>query len=251
LNIDKYLERINYKGSTSPNLTNLKTIHKNHLYSIPFENLDIHNKKKIVLDPNSVEQKILNSFRGGYCYELNGLFNSFLKELGYNTKMVSARVSNGKGSWGEEFDHMANIVELDELWMADVGFGDSFIEPITVTLDKPQKNLNGWYKISQNREDEYLKMSKSTDNTIYNDEFIFTLKDRAWNEFEGMNTYHQTSPDSHFTRGRVCSIAIEDGRVTLNDNKLTITKGDKKNISEVKDEKEFIGKLYEYFKIKL
>ncbi len=91
MNIDKYLERINYKGSTSPNLANLKTIHRNHLYSIPFENLDIHNKKKIVLDPNSVEQKILNSFRGGYCYELNGLFNYFLKELGYNTKMVSAK----------------------------------------------------------------------------------------------------------------------------------------------------------------
>jgi len=250
MNVDKYLERINYKGSTSPNLVNLKAIHKNHLSSIPFENLDIHSKMKIVLDQNSVEQKILNSFRGGYCYELNGLFNSFLSELGYNTKMVSARVNNGKGSWGEEFDHLAIIVELDELWLVDVGFGDSFLEPITLQLNKGQKNLNGMFKISKH-DDDYLKMSKSPDDSKYEDEFIFTLKERAWSEFERMNNYHQTSPDSHFTRGKICSIAKEGGRVTLSDTKLIITNGERKDTTEIKNENDFNEKLYEYFKIKM
>jgi len=165
--------------------------------------------------------------------------------------MVSAKVNNGKGGWGEEFDHLAIIVELDELWLADVGFGDSFIEPVNFTLDKPQKNLNGWFKISQNNEDEYLKMSKSIDNTLYDDEYIFTLKERTWSEFEGMNNYHQTSPDSHFTRGRVCSIAKEEGRVTLTDTKLIISNGKRKDTKEIKDENDFKEKLYEHFKIEL
>ncbi|MEO6695219.1 MAG: arylamine N-acetyltransferase [Ignavibacteria bacterium] len=255
MNIDKYLERINYKGSTSPNLDNLRSIHKNHLYNIPFENLDIHSNKKIILDTEKLEEKILSSKRGGYCYELNGIFYALLNEMGYKVKMVSARVNNGKGSWGDEFDHMALVIELDDLWLADVGFGDNFIEPITIALIKPQKNLNGWFKISKYEDEsvngDYLLMSRSADNSDYSGEYIFKLDNRDWNEFEGMNEFHQTSPDSHFTRGRVCSIAKEGGRVTLNDNKLTITQGDKKIITEVNSEIEFNRKLYEYFKIEI
>lgn len=251
MNAENYLKRLDYRGSTSPNLINLKAIHKKHLYNIPFENLDIHSNKKIILDTDKLEEKMLSSKRGGYCYELNGMFYALLQEMGYNVKMVSARVNNGKGGWGAEFDHLLIITELDELWMTDVGFGDSFLEPLSVKLNNPQKNAKGWFKITQNEEDEYLKMSKSVDDNLYEDEFIFTLKERSWDEFEDMNSYHQTSPESHFTRGKICSIATEGGRISLTDQKLILSEGADKKTIEVKDEMDFERKLFEYFGIKL
>ncbi|MBL8007035.1 MAG: arylamine N-acetyltransferase [Ignavibacteria bacterium] len=254
MNTDKYLERINYSGKTNANLDNLRKIHQNHLYFIPFENLDIHNNKKIILNLESVERKVISNSRGGYCYELNGLFYHLLKELGYNVKMISARVNSGDGKYGEEFDHLAIVVELDELWLADVGFGDSFIEPVSVNMNKSQKNLNGWFKISKSDSEiysEYLKISKSYDNTEYSDEYIFTLKERKWYEFNEMNIYHQTSPDSPFTRKKLCTIAKENGRITLTDQKLTVTEGSDRIITEINGKEDFYGKLYEYFRIRI
>jgi N-hydroxyarylamine O-acetyltransferase len=36
--------------------------------------------------------------------------------------------------------------------------------------------------------------------------------------------YHQTSPDSHFTRKRICSLATPEGRITLTGDKLIETR---------------------------
>ncbi len=250
LDSKKYLERIKISSVPTPDLDNLKKLHVNHLFNIPFENLDIHSKKKLILEPEHLQKKILDSKRGGYCYELNGLFYLLLKELGYNAKMISARVNNPKGGWGEEFDHMAIIVNLEEQWLADVGFGDSFIEPLKFELDTVQENINGYYKIVKH-DYEYFKLTKSADGKELAGEYIFTLKERQLEEFENMNDYQQTSPDSHFRKGKVCTIANEKGRVTLSNDKLTITEGENKIITEIKDEKDFNEKLFEYFGIKL
>lgn len=244
------MSRINFRDKFVPDIDNLKKIHKLHLYNIPFENLDIHYGKKIILDKNHLSGKILHSGRGGYCYELNGLFYFLLKELGYNVKMHSARVNDGKGGWGKEFDHLVLSVELDGLWLADVGFGDNFIEPIRVFERSIQRDRNGSYLINE-YDDNYLKLSRSSDKESFTDEYIFTLTERNWKDFENMNVYHQTSPESHFTRNKVCSIAGDSGRITLTDNKLIFTKEGKKEISDVRDEDEFKVNLKKYFGITL
>ncbi len=249
MDIRKYLKKIKYTGSINPDLDTLKALHKSHLYNIPFENLDIHSNRKILLDHIYLSDKMLNSSRGGYCYELNGMFYILLKELGFKVKMISARVYNDN-QWSKEFDHLVIIVELDKLWLADVGFGDCFIEPIKIQPDIIQKDLNGFYKIGKHDE-EYLKLMKSVDGVEFTNEYIFTLNERTWNEFENMNCYHQTSPLSHFTQKKVCSIATEDGRITLSNDKLTITQDGNKQITEIKDEKEFDEMLFKYFGMKL
>lgn len=226
----------------------LNRLHSLHLYNIPFENLDIHRGKEILLDESSLEKKIISGNRGGYCYELNGMFCLLLKELGFQTKMISARVNNGKGGWGPEFDHLAIIVELGDLWLADVGFGDNFIEPLKFELNIIQKNLNGFYKIEK-YDEEYYKLMRSPDGKEFSDEYIFTLKERKWEDFSEMNKYHQTSPESHFTKNKVITIAKPDGRITLTNTKLKITEKGNRKETEIKDEKEFGEKLFEYFGI--
>ncbi len=249
MNIKGYLKRINPEGQVGIDLNYLNILHSSHLYNIPFENLDIHRGKEILLNESSLEEKIISGNRGGYCYELNGMFFLLLKELGFHAKMISARVSNGNGGWGQEFDHLAIIVELGDLRLADVGFGDNFIEPLKFELDTVQKNLNRFFKIEK-YDKEYYKLMRSQDGKEFSDEYIFTLKERKWEDFNEMNKYHQTSPDSHFTKNKVCTIAKPNGRITLTNSKLKITENGIRQESEIKDEKEFGEKLFEYFKIR-
>ena len=96
---------------------------KNHLLNIPFENLDIHYGKTIILDPLRLQQKNPAYSKGGdFCYELNGLFYHLLWQLGFDVQMISARVNDGQGNYGPPFDHMALVVRLEEPWLIDVGF---------------------------------------------------------------------------------------------------------------------------------
>jgi N-hydroxyarylamine O-acetyltransferase len=73
-NIDDYLQRLNYAGSTSPTAKTLRQLHLAHLQNVPFENLSIHSGEPIVLDDQALFEKIVGRRRGGFCYELNGLY---------------------------------------------------------------------------------------------------------------------------------------------------------------------------------
>src|SRR5258706_4705129 len=126
LDVRAYLDRIGQRGPTPANETTLRSLHLAHLRTVPFENLDIHLGRDIVLDETRLFDKIVRQKRGGFCYELNGLFAELLGELGFRVTLLSARVVND-GQVGPEFDHLALRVDLDRPWLCDVGFGDSFL----------------------------------------------------------------------------------------------------------------------------
>ena len=126
MDVKAYLERIKYRGSLALNAETLRGLQAAHLLAVPFENLSIHAKQPIVLDDDALFTKIVERGRGGFCYELNGLFAALLRALGFKVEMLSAGVANAEGGFGPDFDHMALMVTLDERWLADVGFGDSF-----------------------------------------------------------------------------------------------------------------------------
>ena len=90
----KYLDRIKYSGGLEPSLDLLKKLQKNHLLNIPFENLDIHFKVAIKLNIDRIYEKIVQNNRGGFCYEINGLFYELLRSIGFKAKRISARVYN-------------------------------------------------------------------------------------------------------------------------------------------------------------
>jgi arylamine N-acetyltransferase len=96
MEISKYFERVHYNGAIVPTLQLLNTLQKLHLLNVPFENLDIHYKVPIELNLTNIFEKVINKRRGGFCYELNGLFYKLLRSIGFHVKMVSARVLNNK-----------------------------------------------------------------------------------------------------------------------------------------------------------
>ena len=104
--VAKYLARIGLEEpSAVAGVGRLKLLQRQHLLNVPFENLDIHSKQAIVLDTEKFYRKIVNNNRGGFCYELNGLFNELLRELGFETRILSARVAKGNGEFNPEYDH--------------------------------------------------------------------------------------------------------------------------------------------------
>src|SRR5215217_8652227 len=123
INYDLYLKRIGITNKLKPSLETLVQLQKQHLLHVPFENIDIYYGVRITLDPAALYDKIVLRNRGGYCYECNGLFHLLLQWMGFDSRMISSRVMTGKKT-GEEFDHMALIVVIEEQeWLVDVGFG--------------------------------------------------------------------------------------------------------------------------------
>ncbi|MEO5860759.1 MAG: arylamine N-acetyltransferase [Pyrinomonadaceae bacterium] len=229
------------------NLRSLRLLQRSHLLAVPFENLDIHWKRPIVLDLDRFYDKIVKHRRGGFCYELNGLFNEMLREIGFETRLISARVCKG-GAPGREFDHAAIIVRMgDEEYLADVGFGDFTSEPLSFVLDEGQADATGEFMIRK-FDAEYFEVAKRT-NGVWTGEYIFKEMARDLAEFTEMCDFQQFSPESHFTKGELCSMMTEDGRKTLTDSRFITTAAGVKMEIPIDDEAHFYRVLNDEFGI--
>ena len=244
-----YLARIRYYGSTDPSPENLRALHLAHLYAVPFENLDISLGRKITCDEERFVQKIVGLRRGGFCYELNGAFAALLRELGFRVTLLSARVSREDGSASAEFDHMALRVDLEEPWLADVGFGDSFLEPLRLIPEIEQEQSGQRFRIAA--VGEVMIVQRQMADGTWKSQFRFTPTPRELSDFEARCQFQQTSPESHFTRQRICTLPTRDGRITLSDLKLIRTVGETREEHTVKNEEEWRAALEEHFGVRL
>lgn len=250
MNPEKYLERIRLQNLIlKTDSDSLKLLQKQHLLNIPFENLDIHRKRPIILNTENFYRKIIEEKRGGFCYELNGLFNELLKEISFQTKIISAKVFGRDGNFGAEYDHLAILVKIgDEDFLVDVGFGEFSAEPLKFILDIEQIDKNGTFLIRK-FDEEYFEVVKKNGETLQS-EYIFKDLARDLSEFTEMCNFHQTSPESHFTRGKLCSIMTENGRKTLTDKMFIETKNGERKETNVNSEAEFYEILEREFNIK-
>ena len=243
--IQKYMKRIGLNIELLPNIETLRYIHRQHLLNIPFENLDIMNNKSIEFDNDKLSSKILDQNRGGICYELNGLLYELLSCIGFDAKLIAAKVLED----GNEFDHVLMVVNIaSDKWLVDVGFGDNFFEPLRLEENVLQKDLKGDYKIVKLENDKY-ELQKWVNESDYSVEYTFSLQEKKLQDFRERCFYFETSLNSMFTRNRMCSLEKENGRMSLKDDKLIITKDGKRIELEVKNETEFSAYLKELFGI--
>ena len=249
MNKEEYLRRIEVeKTDIAPTPENLKFLQRQHLLRVPFENLDIHWKRPIRLENKAFYEKIVGEKRGGFCYELNGLFYKLLAEIGFQSKIISAKVSIGRGEFGAEYDHLAILTRIDEKeYLVDAGFGDFTAEPLEFVLDIEQPDKNGVFLIRK-FDENYFEVVKK-DGKDWKSEYIFTSLERDLSEFAEMCFYQQTSPESHFTKGKVCSQMTENGRKTLTDRKFIETENGQKSETDVTSDEEFNQILAREFQI--
>lgn len=248
MNTQAYLQRINYSGPLDPTSETLRLLQVAHLLAVPFENLSIHSGEAIVLDDAVLFDKIVHRRRGGFCYELNGLFAALLRALGYEVAMLSAQVANSQGKFGPDFDHMALMVTLDVRWLVDVGFGDSFLEPLR--LEESGEQIQGERAFRIDRDRAYLVLRQGADARDWKTLYRFTLKPHEYSDYSEMCRFHQTSPTSHFTRARICSRATPEGRITCSDMRfITTDAGGRRQERLLSNQQEYAMTLREQFGI--
>lgn len=234
MDINKYLDRIGFFTTIKATKETLFLLQQKHLLSIPFENLDIHYGIKIELELQNIFEKVIVNRRGGFCYELNSLFNELLKAIGFNSFLISGRVYVENDTYGQEFDHMAIIVRLEnKSYLVDVGFGKFSFEPLEIIIDFFQTDEYGTFVIDKHSED-YYRVNK-IENSKKIPEYIFKLKERKVSEFAEMCNYHQSNQESHFTKNKVISLAKPNGRITLTNTTYKITEHNKTETVEFEE----------------
>ncbi len=249
MDLQAYLNRIDFHDTLSPSKDVLYKLQKHHLLNIPFENLDIHYGTKISLSINDIYRKVVIRKRGGFCYELNGLFHQLLMEIGFNAKLISAQVHTKNGEYSPEYDHITIIVNLENQdFLVDVGFGKFSLEPLKLELNQKIIDSYGEFQFDKYSVD-YYRINELKNNDLI-PQYIFQNKERELYEFQERCEFHQTNEDSHFTKKKLISIAKPNGRLTLNNSLLKITRFGIEEEIEF-HESEFEEKLEQYFDIEL
>lgn len=215
--VREYLRYIGVEQGREPNLDFLRELHSQHLLTVSFENWDIHTHREIVVNEEAFIDKILRRNRGGFCYELNGAFAWLLEQLGFSVSRLSARVTRDSGGFGPEFDHLTLLVDVGDGYIADVGFGASSLYPLPLSGD-PVTDTLASYCIGKTNDGLYLY--RTLENGEWATSYIFTLGPHPLSAFSEMCLYHQTSPDSPFPKGTVCTKATKFGRITIRGNTL-------------------------------
>jgi N-hydroxyarylamine O-acetyltransferase len=221
--LDNYLARIGHQGAVKPDLATLTALHTAHVDAIPFEGLNPLLRRPVHLDLPSVQAKLVDSRRGGYCFEQNALFKAALENIGFTVTGLCARVrwmAAGDSPLGPKV-HMLLKVDLPEgPYIADVGFGVCVMDsPLQFQTEIEQRTAMGTYRISETN--ALFSISAKQPNgwrTMY----VFDLVPQIQSDYELGNYFTSTSPSTPFTSTLIMERVAADGRYKLANRRLTI-----------------------------
>lgn len=209
-----YFARIGYKGTPASDIATVASLMRRQLFSVPFENLDVQAGKIVSLVPEDIVQKIVYRKRGGYCYEVNGLFAMALEALGIPYQFAAARPMTYPGR--RPRTHMVLVVTLEgERWLCDLGFGSYGIRaPVRLSvLDAEIAQDDDRYMLSPIDNGFYLLQAKIDE--AWANQYAFDLSYQEWIDFMPANHLNSTHPDSLFVQKIVVVLHTETGRKIL------------------------------------
>lgn len=260
---EAYLRRLGVERPVSPTIHALRELQLRHLVAVPFENLSIHLGEDIVLEENRLFDKVVGARRGGFCYELNGLFGALLTALGFDVTLLAGRVYGDEERLGILYDHLALRVRTVDGgdWLVDVGFGAHSHCPLAIGQRHGQEDPGGTFLVAPAGPDAAGARgggadADSGDLDVVRDGsrcYRLELRPRALDDFVAGAWWHSTSPESHFTRSLVCSRVTEDGgRITLSGRSLTVTApGGEREVRELGADSEVLSVYRERFGIEV
>lgn len=252
IDLQKYFDRIGFNGQAQPNLETLKQLNYLHTTIIPFENIDPLLKVPVKIDPESIQQKLVNELRGGYCFEQNLLFYHALNQIGFKVTPLAGRVLwNMPEDTMTQRTHVLILINIgDKKYLTDVGFGgQSLTGPLEFELEKPQETPHELYRITSKGDYFFMQVNlKNEWKTIYR----FTLQPQHMVDYEVANWYTSTYPKHIFTNILSVARADKNCRFTLFNNKFNThylgSKTEAKTLETVSEIKEVLTNV---FKIKL
>jgi len=247
--MDEYCARIGVSQSEKPTIDRLADLQLAQVYTVPFENLDIQLGREIDLTPSHVDDKVTRKKRGGYCFELNGLFLRALQASGYEARRVLARVHGGSGEPGGR-THQVSLVRFgDRDWMVDVAFGGNCPrEPIPLEFDTIHDHGGVFYRLLDH-ELGYL-LQKRTDEDWRN-LYSFDLSPVVPKDIAVANYFTSTNPETHFTRNRIAVLAHPEGETRLVNYRCTTSRGGELKTEQLPDSGQYLEELKQRFGIHL
>ena len=211
INLNSYFDRIKFEGSVRADLATLNALMSAHVRAIPFENLDVYAGRGVTRDLNAIFDKIVTRRRGGWCYEMNGLFEWVLQEIGFDVCRLSAGVRRAKLGDGALGNHLSLQVELERSYLVDVGYGGSqlYALPIedSVTTHRPLqialvKIEDGFWRFHEGGPGSVVSYDFKTG---YCDETLLTASHKS----------QQSDPDAIFRKTLIAKIRRGDEYLAL------------------------------------
>jgi N-hydroxyarylamine O-acetyltransferase len=243
--VGRYLDRIGASWPGAPDADALRELHRRHLETVPFENLSIHLGEPIVLTEDALVDKIVRRGRGGFCYELNGLFAALLSALGYDVSLLAASVFGNDGTLSPAFDHLALLVELDERYLVDVGFGAHATYPLRVDWPEAQEDPAGSFLVVD---------APGGDVDVLMDgvpQYRAEPRARRFTDFARPCWWHANSPESGFHNVARCSRRTDTGRVSIIGDRLLETVDGERVETTLTTDAEVLAAYTKHFGIQL
>jgi N-hydroxyarylamine O-acetyltransferase len=227
LDLEAYLARIGHTGvlgHLDPTIETLNALHRAHVLSIPFENLDILLGRPIRLDLESLQAKMVDGRRGGYCFEHNSLFAAVLEHLGFEVTGLAARVRMGDHR-STPRTHMILAVDIaGTRWLADVGFGgDTLLDPIPFDEHEAVQQEAWAFRLI---EEGGVRVLRGLRSDGWMDLYAFTEEPQLPVDFEVGNHYTSTSPRSPFVTKVIAQRSGLEERWMLIDDELRVERPD-------------------------
>ena len=212
----RYLERIGHGWNVRPDLTTLRSLHRAHVTAIPFEGLDVQLGLVPSLEPEAIFDKIVARRRGGWCFEMNGLFGAALQAIGFDVTRLACGVMRQLGGDERIGTHLALLVDCEGQWLCDVGFGGSLLEPLP--LAQGSRTEAPFIVSLEQTEDGYWRFTEHFDAPFGYD-FRAETADEAL--FAAKCQWLSTDPESNFTLNFVAQKRSPDRHLVLRGRVLT------------------------------
>lgn len=246
MDVAAYMRRIGYAGPQTPSAETLRGLHLAHTMAIPFENLDIHLGRPISLEPSQLYDKVVGARRGGYCFELNGLFGWLLDSLGFAVDHLAARVLLGDTIVRPRSHRVLLVTLSDQRWLADVGFGgNGLMAPIAVSPGQVDVQGMERFRLIQIAEHEY-RLEWGLDDR-WQGLYRFGLEPQFPVDYIHANYFLSHSPDSIFTRTHICTKPTPEGRLVLQDRRFKVRAHGRTRVETVEQVDNYRSILEEQF----
>lgn len=208
--VDALLERIGAPRPARPTLEALREIHRLHVLSVPFENLDVRHGKPIQFGVDAFGKIVLER-RGGICYEQNGLLGLVLRALGYGVTVIGARIFEN-GVFGPVMGHLLLTVTAEdspESWLVDTGYGRAFVYPLRFESREPQTDPQGEYQL--------VDAPHGDVDLLRDGELQYRVepRPRSIDDFKPIAWWFETAAESTYTNRLWCSLVTAAGRVSI------------------------------------
>ncbi len=222
MELRSYLRRIGFEAEVRSSLETLAALLRCHVLTIPFENVDVQLGVPVTNDVGAAFEKIVGRGRGGWCYEQNGLFGWALSEIGFDVTRVAASVRRNESNASGPANHLCLLVRLpddpESVYLADVGFGGSMIEPIRLEASQHEQPP---FRIGLRQlDDGHWQFGEDSAAGAVSYDFLAEAGDES--AMSEKCSQLQTDADSSFVLNLVAQQRLPDTHVVLRGRVLTI-----------------------------